>query len=268
MSVCKFKTQEGFTCKVLAELLQFNFKECCFVCKPTGIYVSCMDTKVKNGTKYINVRLFNDKFKIYKLNSGEDFHLGLNLNYFFKVLKSIKRKDSITLTVEEKDPNKLLITIDPPGDSNSIVKDISIIKISPTEDYEYPDESYGSPIVASCKEFQKLKTLNKMSKYITVTQEDSQIFFYSDKEGVYSTKISFGEKSDKTDDDMEIFEQQFETEDIIQLIKVAGLSQSVQIYFVQGLPLKIKLNVGTLGDLTIYIKSKEMVDEEKGNDNS
>ena len=62
---------------------------------------------------------------------------------------------------------------------------------------------------------------------------------------------------------MVVFSQKYETEHILQLVKVAGLSQNVRIYFDKILPLKFQLNVGSLGNISIYMKSKETIEEEE-----
>ena len=46
-------------------------------------------------------------------------------------------------------------------------------------------------------------------------------------------------------------------------MKVAGLSQNVRIYYDKISPLKFQLNVGSLGNISIYMKSKETIEEEE-----
>jgi len=255
MVLFKAKTSEAYTFKVLAELLQNTFKECCLICKPSGIYLIGVDTKYKNGSKLIYLNLLKEKFSIYKLIPNE-FKIGLNLIHFYKMLKTIKRKDTLTLSVEDDDPNKLIITIEQVGEKNPTVKHINLTKIQPME-VNPPDEKlYPDPIIVTSKQFQKLKDLNKMSKYMNITVDNRIITFYCDKDNIYSSTVVFGEQ-DEDNEDSEIYTQMFLTEEIIQLIKVAGLSQTIQIYFINGLPLKINLNVGSLGNLTIFIKSQE-----------
>ena len=260
MSLFKLKTREGYTFKVLAELLQNSLKECCFECKPTGIYLKGVDVK---KSKLICLTLMKEKFIIYKIPSNEDLLLGLNLIHFYKLLKSIKRKDALTLSIDKEEPTKLIITIEHPGESNPIVKHINITKIQPVS-IEMPgedgndDNNYNQPIIATTKEFQKLKTLNKMSKYIQVTYNNRTIKFFCDKENIYSCTVEFGEHESSIDDEEEeMYTQKFETEQIMQLIKVAGLSQNISIHSNNSLPLNIKIDVGSLGSISIYIKSQE-----------
>ncbi len=259
--IFKIKSQEGFIWKLLAELLASNLKECCLRCNQTGIYVQETDDKCESGSKYICISLYKDRFKLYQCQ--DELLIGLNLINFFKLLKSIKRKDSITMYIEDTDPQKLIIEIEPQGDTKSVKKCLNIINVPPNDVTFAEEDNYGDSILATSKEFQKLKTLNKMSKETKVTLEDKSIKFYANKPDLYSSEVIFGEKSDNIDhDNVEIYTQHFNTEDIIQLIKIAGLSPSVYIYYTSGMPLKINLNAGTLGDVSICTKSREMIEDE------
>jgi|688.fasta_scaffold57248_3 proliferating cell nuclear antigen PCNA len=266
MILFKAKSCEGYTFKVLSELLQNSLKECCFICKPSGIYLVGVDTKYKNGSKLICLNLIKEKFTIYKLIPTE-LKIGINLIHFYKMLKSIKRKDTLTLSIEDDDPNKLIITIEQLGEKNATVKHINLTKIQPVDVNPLDEKMYPDPIIVTSKQFQKLKDLNKMSKYMNITVDNRIITFYCDKDNIYSSKVVFGEQ-DEDNEDSEIYTQSFLTEEIIQLIKVAGLSQTIQIYFVNGLPLKFNLNVGSLGNLTIFIKSQEELSTMDTQDNN
>jgi hypothetical protein len=59
------------------------------------------------------------------------------------------------------------------------------------------------------------------------------------------------------------YEQTYNTQSITQLTKCAGQSgNTVHMFIQRDLPLKIKMRAGNLGDLLIYIKSKEIVELE------
>jgi DNA polymerase III sliding clamp (beta) subunit (PCNA family) len=258
--IFQLKTSDAFVLKILTELLQANLKEFCLVCKSSGIFVKTIDNKQRRGTKLFNIELYRDRFKTYKV-PADDLIIGLNLSYFFKVLKSIRKKDSLELYIDDSDMYKLYIKIYRSSDSNPITKHITITKLQ-FEDFKCPDDNlYTDSIIASCKEFQLLKNLNKINDVLDVTLEDGIIKFHADKETIMSTTVPFGEL--RNDGDHEMFQQTFNTNDILELIKVAGLSDNVYMYYTNGSPLKIKFDVGTLGNLTVYIKSREQGEEEQ-----
>ena len=60
-----------------------------------------------------------------------------------------------------------------------------------------------------------------------------------------------------------IYNEIFDTEQLVRIVKVAGLGQSLQIYPKNELPLLIKSQVGTLGTISIYIKTKSQIEEDE-----
>lgn len=269
MSLLKIKTKEGYTFKVLAELLNNTIKESCFIIRPTGITLTGMDTKSANGTKLVCLELLRENFVTFKC-ARPELKVGVNLIHFYKMLKSIKKKDTLTLYIDEEAPLDLKIMIHQNGDSNSTTSTVKITNVHPLE-IDVPD-GYSNPIIATSKEFQKIKTLNKISKYIKVTATSNTIKFFCDKENLFDREVKFGEVEDEdeenTDEDSDdVYSQTFETDQILCLVKVAGLSATVQIYpncehKGEALPLKFKLNVGTLGTIAVFLKSKEQLEKD------
>ena len=92
----KCKTSEAYIVKILAELLSNNIKTGAFEINETGIYLCMMDSK---RSILIDLQLKAENFSIYKFNSKKLF-IGLNLNHLHKMVKSVKKKDSIELFIE------------------------------------------------------------------------------------------------------------------------------------------------------------------------
>lgn len=265
MTLLFIKTRDGYAIKVLSELLQNCIKDGCFIVSKKGIELTGMDTKTKNGTKLVQLEMAKKNF-IKFVCPDTPMQIGLNLGHFYKMLKSIKKKDTLTLFIDEDNPLNLGIEIHQNGDNNSTKSYVRITQVHPVK-YD-PLEGYEDPIITTSKEFSKLKQLNKISKTIVVTCRKQWIEFFCDKEEVYARGVCFGEEDeDKKDEEdteeVEDYKQTFETEQIIQLVKVAGLSNTIQIYATGELPLKFTLNIGSLGTISIYIKSKETIEDEQ-----
>ena len=118
----KAKTQEGYTIKILAELLQHNIKTACFVINEVGITLRMMDSQ---RFLLMDLNLQSDNFAIYKFRSSE-MMIGINLNHLHKMLKSIKKKDSIEIFIKQDQPTDLGIKI-LPKENNRVTT--SFIKI-------------------------------------------------------------------------------------------------------------------------------------------
>jgi len=270
----KIKTKDGYTFKVLVELIQKYLKDACFVIDKKGISLTGVDTKTKNGTKLICVDLPRTNFTKYKCEE-EPFYAGLNMVHFYRILKSIKKKDTLVLYVKKDDPLKLFIQKLQVGEDEdkAMIHSINITQVRPHR--RDPPSNYGDPIIATSKEFQKLKSLNRISKTMTVTCKKGRIEFFCDKEEVYSGCVPFGDiDSDDEDgegscdkkineDDEEDYKQNFDSENIIDLVKLGGTSNNIQIYPSTDLPLRFKMNAGPLGNVDVYVKSRETIDEEQ-----
>jgi len=268
----KIRTKDGYTFKVLVELIQKYLKDGCFVIDKKGISLTGVDTKTKQGTKLICVDLPKNNFHKYICDS-EPIHVGLNMVHFYKMLKSIKKKDTLILYVKRDDPLKLFIQKLQVGEDEdkALVHSINITQMTPIR--RDPPGNYGDPTVASPKEFQKLKSLNRISKIMSVTCRKKRIEFFCNKEGVYSGRVPFGDidgdednedsYTEETDIDEDEYEQEFDSENIIDLVKLGGTSNNIQVYVCKDLPLRFTMNAGPLGIVDIYIKSRETIIEDE-----
>ena len=263
----KCKTNTAYTIKVLAELLQNNLKTACLEIDTSGIKLVMMDF---NRSILISFELASENFTIYKFKVSKMF-IGLNLNHFHKMLKSIKKKDSLQLYIDDSQPNELNIKVIPRENNRittSIVKIQSIQKI----DITIPT-GYDNSIIVQSSEYQKLvKDMSHIGNIISVRSKDHHIEFKCDAGGVLQRIVEFGELDDKDDDDDDkqkkntvSFYQTFDTEQLSRITKISGLSSNIKICPKEGLPLLFKTNVGILGEISIYIKSKEQVEKENCN---
>jgi hypothetical protein len=79
--------------------------------------------------------------------------------------------------------------------------------------------------------------------------------------------------TDGEDIDLEnenIYEATFSSEQFSRITKLAGLSSNLQIYTAsQDMPLLFRSNIGSLGKISVYVKSNEMIENEsKYNDDN
>ena len=106
-SIFKCKTSEGYRIKVLSELLSNNLKTGCFEISKNGIKLRMFDTPRKT---MINLNLDANKFTLYKYKfPREKIYMGINLQHFHKMLKSVKKKDSLQLFITEDNQTELNI---------------------------------------------------------------------------------------------------------------------------------------------------------------
>jgi len=259
-TIFKAKTQEGHTIKTLAELLQHCVKTACFVVDEDSIRLRMVDS---HRRILIDVALLSANFQIYKYTSKDTkIYMGINLNHFHKMLKSIKKKDSIILFIDAENPTDLGIQV-LPKENNRVTT--SYIKIQNIQhlDIELP-EGYTRPIIVPANEYQKMcKEMNNISTTIKVTAEEYKIKFLCDAGSVYKREVTFGDMDSEEQDDTHHYNEIFDTEQLSRIIKIAGLGASLQIYPKSDLPLLLRSTVGQLGSLSIYIKTKKQIEEDE-----
>ena len=149
----KAKTSEAFIIKVLAELLTHNLKNGCFEIDDSGISLRQMDN---NRRTLVDLQLLAENFSIYKFRSDDKISMGINLNHFHRMLKTIKKKDSMQFLINKDDPNQLSIIAIPKENARITT---SCIRIQNTQsiDIDLP-EGYGKPVIVNSGEFQKTCT--------------------------------------------------------------------------------------------------------------
>ena len=183
------------------------------------------------------------------------------------MLKSIKKKDSMQLFIKEEEPNDLGIKVIPRENNRTTTSVIKIQGIQ-TLDIDIPT-GYGKPIIVPSSEYQKMcKDMNHIGTVINVVAKNFHIKFRCNDGGVMKRNVDFGETCDSDDDeedDSEVVEynQNFDTEQLLRITKIAGLSTNMQIYPKKGLPLMFKSSVGSLGKISVYIKSKDLIENEQ-----
>jgi proliferating cell nuclear antigen len=272
-------TDEAYKIKVLIEMLCNTIKLACFEISSRGIFLKTTDNEDK---LLIDISLHRASFK--KFICRKTMYIGLNVIHLHKMIKSIKKKESITMYISEDRPSDLAISI---IQSDCNHKNTSYVKIQSVQNVDINIPSgYKYPIIIPSSNFQKLvKSINNAYDKVEITSIYGWIRFLCDAGEVYSREIEFGEfditpemekdngvtlesilsidkqirKTGVVPEDW--YHCSFYTYQLFQLIKMTGLSTNIKFYITPGFPLMISINVGSLGTLTVYIKSIEQVND-------
>lgn len=214
----------------------------------------------------IDFYLKSENFSVYKYNStNKSINIGLNPCHLYRMLKNIKKKDAIILFIDKNKESDLGIQVIP-KENNRVIT--SYIKIQNIQNLEIDLPSgYDKPIVVPSTEYQKLcKDLNNIGNTISITSTKSLIKFLCDAGNVYSREIIFGTIENNDKDALVLYSGTFDTEKLLKITKLSGLSNNIKIYTKNDLPVLFKSNIGHLGEISIYIKSKEQVENELSNE--
>ena len=102
------KTNEAHCIKTMVELLHHVVKIGCFIIKPSSINLRMIDS---NKKILIDCSLLGRNFSLFYFDNNienEQLNCGVNLNHMFKMIRSIKKRDTIELYIRKDSPNELL----------------------------------------------------------------------------------------------------------------------------------------------------------------
>lgn len=257
----KAKTQNAYTIKILAELLQNSIKTACFEINSEGIKLCMMDY---HRSVLIHLFLESENFAVYKFVPKEKMFLGINLNHFHKMLKSIKKKDSLCLFIDDENPTDLGIKVIP-KENNRITTSFVKIQCIQTLDIDLPD-GYTKPIIVPSSEYHKMcKDMAHIGTTTTIISKNFHIKFVCNAGGVMKRHVEFGEMDDSDDEDGDKeneYNSELDTEQLSRITKISGLSNNIQIFTKKGLPLLFKSAIGGIGNISIYMKTKDLIENE------
>ena len=255
---------KGYIIKTLVDVLVGSFNRTPFSITKEGVYIRDCD---KNRSILFNIELKREKFIKYKCD--QDIFFSANVKHIQRLIRNLKKKDSLILGIRKNTPDVLCIMICPARKTEntnyrSETADIRIQLESDPSLVDLPNpQVYQFPYVIDASEFQKVKRISSVAKIIKVIiQGDNYLGFICDKE-IYSTALHFGDppsleegveviSDDEDDEDSETDSQDefenYETEDKLStdssriykaefnsslfnhLVKLPGLCTQMQFY--------------------------------------
>lgn len=248
--IFRAKTNEGFNFKILGEILHNTLKTISLNITQEGIFSTMIDAHKK---LLIDIKLLSTNFSHYSLETS-DILFGINISHLYKIISSFKKKDSLLLQIDSDNPNELQIIVTPRERDHTEVSRISIQNIQSLA-IEVPT-NYSHPVHVSSSKFQKMcKDMLNIGKEIHVYGNESFCIFECETPGIYKKQIHFGEEVE----DENLTHYYFDAEQLVRISKIASLSSLLHVYLSTNYPLLIKANIGTLGTISIFIKSSQKI---------
>lgn len=254
------KTIEAHPFKVLIELLHNINNVACFQIKNDGITLRQMDHNQKILIDLVLERI-NFNFYVYN-DEREQMNIGINLSHLFKMLKSVKKRDSMELFITKENPNDMNIKIIPKDlsritHSKLKIQNIESLQIDLPAKYKYN-------ILVSSLEFTKmLKDMLSISPNLKVQGHEYFIKFYSDIQSIFSREVILGNYVTEKDKDPFVYDEVFDNEFISKILKISGLHNHLHLNFEKDMPFQLSSKVGSIGYINLYLKSKKMLEQER-----
>jgi len=228
---------------------------------PEGIKIINMD---KSHTILVHLKLHAQKFEFYECNMDK-ITIGVNMLYLFKLINTINNDDTLTIYIDEDDYTDGVVQYLGLKFENGDIKQQKIQKlrlIEPDADeFDIPDVMFSSILHIPAIDFQKIvRDLSCISDKIEIrsvsTSTGSELIF-SCSGGFAQAEIRRAE-SDGTvyiqkQDGGKIIQGQFSLKNLGYFIKCTNLCNQIEIYIDNNMPLIVKYNVASLGEIKLCL---------------
>ena len=186
------EVSKGFIIKVLIDtLVAGTLQRGCFRIDQEGIKLRQSD---QGNTILYDVNLMRKNLKNYICTKPRT--ISVNLKHIQGLLKNVKKKDSLTMSIDSASLGTLTICIKQDRENNRVEANrIAYQEESAHVFTSLPEGGYAYPMVISSTDFQKIKRLTSIAKTITINiQSNRYLSFKSDAGVVFDSELTFGEK--------------------------------------------------------------------------
>jgi len=223
-----------------------------------GIKIINMD---KSLTVLVHLHLPSQNFEVYDCKK-EKIIIGVNIGYLSKLINSIDNDDTLTIYIENSDYNDGIVTNLSLQFENGIIKQCKTQKLRLVEpeqgEVNYPNVSFSSIINIPSTDFQKIiRDFSGISDLIEIKSVGNELIFkcsgpYAEAE-IHRVESDGGMGFILKQEPSKIIQGIFPLKNLGYFIKCTNLCQQIEIYLANDLPLVIKYNVASLGDIKLCL---------------
>ena len=221
--------------------------------KKDGMRIINMD---KSQTILVHMHLHADNFEFYEC-KRDKIIVGVNMLHLFKLINSIDNEETLSIYIEEQDYNSGIVEYLNLKFENKSIKQCKIQKLKliepEQEELDVPNVTFTSIINMPSSDFQKIiRDLNNISDKLEIKSINNQLIFkckgtFADAEIIRSESdgMEFVQK------DNNIIQGEFSLKNLNYFIKCTNLCNQIEIYLANDLPLIVKYNVASLGEIKL-----------------
>lgn len=232
---------------------------------------SCLRINAVDATKtvLINLKLDGEHFSKFFCRVPR-LSLGVNLSAFYKLIKTMGKTDTLTLTNSTENKNQLNIKMETPNkvtEYNLKLLDLEDAKMA------IPETEFDAIITMNSGEFNRLcREMSSLAEYVEIKCLADKIIFTcvgdvadrtttyriptpgtDEENNVNFINISHSSTTDETNSAPEIVQGIFELKHLVLFGKCSSLCDDIEIYMKNSFPLVIKYTVATLGRILLCL---------------
>ncbi len=224
-----------------------------------GIKILSVDS---TKTVMIVLKLDSKQFFRFKCNVPE-LAIGVNLNMFNKLIRSVDKDCTLTLQYDDSDREHVNIIIENQEKPCKTINQLKLLDLD-ENDIKVPITSFDAVITMSSSDFHGLcKEMNGIAEYIDIKCTPNNVTFTckgdcASRSTAYTThKNNINIKFIQSDSNKaNIVQGIFELKNLVLFSKCSNLCDEIQIYMKNNYPLVINYTIATLGKLIICIAPK------------
>jgi proliferating cell nuclear antigen len=226
--------------------------------QPDGIRIINMD---KSHTILAHLYLASQNFEFYECKK-EKIIIGVNMFHLFKLINSIDNDDTLSIYIENGDyvdgvVSHLALKFENGEIKQCKTQKLRLIEPDP-EELEYPDVKFSSVINLPSADFQKIiRDLSSISEKLEIKSVGSELIFKCS--GQFASAEIHRAESDGSlgfilkQDSSKIIQGEFSLKNLGYFIKCTNLCSQIEVYLENDLPLVVKYNVASLGEIKLCL---------------
>jgi proliferating cell nuclear antigen len=223
-----------------------------------GIRIINMD---KSHTVLAHMHLQSQNFEFYEC-KVDKIVIGVNMFHLFKLINSIDNNDTLTMYIEKEDYADGLVKHLALKFENGDIKQCKIQKLRLIEPdgvhLVYPDVTFSSIINLPSADFQKIiRDLSVISDKLEIKSVGNELIFKCSGQFA-SAEINRAESDGSMgfilkQDSSKIIQGEFSLKNLGYFIKCTNLCSQIEVYLENDLPLVIKYDVASLGEIRLCL---------------
>ncbi len=218
-----------------------------------GMKIVNMD---KSHTVLVRLHLLSDKFEYYECNK-EKIVVGVNMFHLFKLISTIDTDETLSIYIENEDYHdgiveNLVLKFESKQKEQCKIQKLKLIEPE-YEEIVIPDVKFSSIINLPSNDFQKIiRDLSYISDKVEIKSVKNQLIFKCQGSFASSEIIrSESEDMEFLESNNKVIQGEFSLKNLNYFIKCTNLCNHIEIYLENNLPLIIKYNVASLGEIKL-----------------
>jgi proliferating cell nuclear antigen len=252
----EIKTVQSGAFRTLIEALKEILTEANLEFDSKGIKVMDVD---ETHTVLVYLRLDAERFETYYCPAKHV--LGVNMIYFFKLIKTMGNNDNLTLYLPASNPNKLGIRMEN-SEKSTVTNYFLKLFDTDVEDITIPNLNFTNVVQLPSTDLQKIcRDMNALGEKLDVeiTSSGSDLIFkcigdFAEQETIISefnnTNMKVHRSAGAT---AEIVQGIFQLKHLVLFTKCTSLCPSIELYLKNDFPLILRYTVANLGEVKLVL---------------